>query len=298
MRRNTTKILLQRSLALALCCSLSFAFSQDTTYNKNHDKHSLALELRYGLMSASGDLNARADRITGVNGKNEINVAFPSQGNDATFNYAALAVAFRLNKYHFSLEVNPLNYRAKAETEDSLYVEGVLVPPGSSLDVISELGIYSFVVTRDIIEGKRGEFGIGLGIMLIDYNFGISIDNYLEEETISHWLPAPTIAIRYTYNTPKWELNARLAGVAVRAHDIELGYMDADFSGRYKIYKKEPWIGMITAGIRYLPLFTSAEYLSEDYGPIYMSSSSIYIGPYIGIRFELVGDYKDTKPAK
>lgn len=284
------KTFIQLLIFVSLLINSTDLFAQNGSQKNYFDERSAGLELRYGFMFASGNLHIQFNEITSTSGSNEVNGEFPAEGTDGTFSYPALALGFRLRRFHFGFEATPLRYHATALTEDTLVLDSLILLPGAKVNFENNLKVYSFMITGDILEGKRGEFGVGLGLTLVDYNVKAKIQDVSDQLNKSVWLPAPSIALKYEYNLTQWEFNIGVMGVWINYDGVRLSYLDADLTARYKIIKKDTWTGMITGGLRYLPLHTTAEAYSEEYGKGRIESSSTYIGPYLGLRFELVGN--------
>ncbi len=68
---------------------------------------------------------------------------------------------------------------------------------------------------------------------------------------------------------------------------MKISYFYVDVSARYKVIKNDNWNGLITAGLRYLPILTETKFYSEETGNVYGKSTSNYVGPYVGFRFEM-----------
>ena len=269
--------MIQRAFILSVCFILCIGFTPAQETSLQHDnKYRSAIEFRYGQMPGSGILDYIDDTTN-------LDLDFPVDGSSDVAQTFSLAAHVQLNKYHVSIGITPLSYFSSAIVPNTIKGKGFIIREGSTAEVSNDLLVYALIVNREIISKKRGTLAAGLGLTLVDYNMSVYIENTLPTTTVGYYLPAPMLGVDYNYNTPRWEFNILLSGIAVRIDNISIAYSNSVFSARYKFLKHDDKVMMITAGAKHLFISTDADV--EDF---YLKSNTTYFGPYIGVRYEIV----------
>ena len=112
-----------------------------------------------------------------------------------------------------------------------------------------------------------------------------TIESYDIETLFSQWFPAPLLSLRYSYYIPKWEFDVLVGGVAAKIQTSEIAYMNLDAAARYKFFRKDKWLGMVSLGIKYIPMYVSTE--QDDFS---FTTNTQFFGPFIGLRFKYLKD--------
>jgi len=262
-----------RSVLLILVISNLSSFGQEQD-EKSMENNYYTVGLRYTLLLPSGQATIISDGT-------EVDSEFPESGTNPVAHSPSIAVGIQLGKYHLSLGANPVSYKIQGEVPNNVFENGNFIPEGTPTYTETEMYIFSLIATRKVISGKHSEFGIGLGLMLINYSSTLNIEGVDEEAMFEQWFPAPMLALRYVYDIKHWEFDAVVGGVGVKINSSAIAYMDFEAAARYKMFRKNNWMGMISLGIKYIPFYISTE--QEDFS---FEQTTNFVGPYLGLRFK------------
>ncbi|MCY2959892.1 MAG: hypothetical protein NTY35_06970 [Planctomycetota bacterium] len=157
--------------------------------------------------------------------------------------------------------------------------DGVVLTAGTDVATSVDLGLFSALVTFDLVPSETFELGLGFGLHVAD----------LEADVVSRevgnpgrvrldtTIPIPVLALQAGAEFGRFEISGLLSGIYYAADGDEATFYDVDLGARFRILG-ESVAGSIAAGWHYTRL--DAEYAdSNDNADVDLRLS----GPYLGL---------------
>jgi hypothetical protein len=239
--------------------------------------HSFDLSLRFSFMSPQGTIQFQDSSFS-------IETTFPEEGESIIFSSPTLAGSFGIGPSDIHLGWNPINFTSTSVIPDSLIVTTpdttVLIPQGTEVISDISMNIFSVIWTKELARSKRSSFGLGAGLMFIDYRSTYRVDGYTDTGEFGQVYPAPMLSVAYTYELNRLELQALIGGVGVKIKGNEVAYMNLDAAARFVLFRSESWLGLFSAGVKFIPFHLLIE--TEEFK--YVNDMTM-AGPFAGVRF-------------
>ena len=256
----------------------SFAQSDmNETEENSKGLHSFDLSLRFSFMSPSGTIHFQDSSFS-------IDTTFPEEGESILFSSPTLAGSLGIGPSDIHFGWNPVKFTSVSVVPDSLLVQSpdtiLLIPKGAEVTSKISMNIYSIIWTKELASSRRSAFGLGAGLMLIDYRSNYRIDGYTDTGEFGQLYPAPMISFSYTYMMKQLELHALVGGVGVKINGNEVAYMNLDAAARLVLFKSDKWLGLFSVGIKFIPFHLLIE--TEEFSYVNNMTMS---GPFAGFRF-------------
>jgi hypothetical protein len=241
---------------------------------------SIELGLRYSIMSPTGTIQYR-------DASSEISTTFPASGKSSSFTSPTIAGGFEIGRSSFFLGWNPVEFSASGKTQKpnlALTPDGLtLIPAGSEALSRISMQIYSLIWTKDMASTPKSTFGLGAGLMFIDYRSDYGIIGYDLSSEFNQVFPAPMLSLSYAYRLNRLELQALAGGVGVKIQGNEIAYLNFDAAVRFILFHSGNWLGLFSAGIKYIPFHL---YIATD--ELQYKNDFEMVGPFFGLRVRRV----------
>ena len=266
-------------LAVFAAC-LSAQESQENDSARNKIK-SFDFALRLDYMFTSGYVD-----YSGV--ISEVSYTFPEEGDQVATLSPTFSAGIEIGRNHFFLGFNDVSLDIDGALENSIHIEYedstlLYIPAGTRVRSEIDMNIISLSWARTIIESQQHEFGMGAGLMLIDYGSNYTLEGFVESNSFDQVYPAPMLSFHYSMDLERVEFVALVGGVGIKLKDKAIAYSNMDISARYKLFRRNNWLGMLSFGVKFVPFYTS---FSSDL--IYFENKMNLLGPFVGFRFKRV----------
>jgi len=157
--------------------------------------------------------------------------------------------------------------------------DGIVLPVGTDVGTSVDLGLYSALVTFDVVPSETFELGLGFGLHVADLDATVVSRDVGNPGTIrvETTLPIPVLALQAGFELDRLEISGLVSGMYFATDGDEASFYDVDVGARFRILG-ERVTGSIAAGWRYTRL--DAEYEDgDDNADVDLRLS----GPYVGI---------------
>lgn len=228
-----------------------------------------------GLFEVDGDLGISS---LGATAGTDLETAGLGDGEPG----GGARVDFKMGTPHLSLSSHLSRHQGSGTTTGTLSDGGVTIGPSSTVRTDLNLGIYSGALTFDVIPGDF-ELGLGFGVA------GIEVDGDFTEVgsgnvvATDQVLPIPLLAARAAIEWGDFELAALLSGADLTLDGDELGLLDLDVYGRWRIVGGEDRLRVSAIlGYRYVDFDLRYEEATED-----VTADFTLSGPYLGLGLSL-----------
>jgi len=244
---------------------------------KGKGLRSYEFALRISFMASSGT-------ISYTDANSEFHTSFPKEGESTTFTSPSLAGGIGIGGSDIYFGWNLIRFDMNSETQEpNIFLnednDPVFIPAGSEVTSETDMEIFSIIWTKDIVSSKRSIFGLGAGLMLIDYSSSYQVEGYTDTGGFGQLFPAPMISLEYTYQVKKLEFQVLAGGVGIKIQGNEIAYLNLDIALRYKLFNMSNWMGMLSVGFKYIPFHLSIS--NDDFT---YQNDMVMAGPFIGFR--------------
>ena len=292
MKRFPVHIAMDKMKHIKLFIAITFIFIcagnvraevREDTISDHGPKGIKAFEfaLRLDYMSVSGTTRYLSET-------SDINMQFPSEGENNSVLSPTLSAGLEAGKNHFFMGFNYIDLDFQGETskptllisEDSTLV---LIPRGTAVSNNINMNILSLIWTRTILDREIHEFGIGAGLMLIDYRTSYAVEGYYEDGSFRQVYPAPMLSIHYSIDVKMLEFTALVGGVGASINGNAIAYANMDFALRLKVFRARDWLGMISFGVKFVPF-----YMYYQSNELQFENEMRLLGPFLGFRLKKI----------
>ena len=277
---SVNKLLLLPFLLFAFEVVLSGQESQENDSARIKIK-SIDFALRLDYMFSSGYVD-----YSGVIA--EVSYSFPEEGDQVATWSPTISAGMEIGKNHFFLGFNDVSLEVSGALENEIHLEYedstlLYIPEGTRVRSEIDMNIISLSWARTILDRRQHDFGMGAGLMLIDYGSDYTLEGFVENNSFEEVYPAPMISFHYSMDLERVELVALVGGVGIKLKDKAIAYSNMDISARYKLFRRNNWLGMLSFGVKFVPFYTT---FSSDL--IYFENKMNLLGPFVGFRFKRV----------
>lgn len=157
--------------------------------------------------------------------------------------------------------------------------DGVVLPIGTDVATDVQLGVYSAIVTFDVVPGAMFELGPGLGVHVVDLDADVRSRNPGNPGTVSleTTVPIPVLALQGGFAYERLRVHGLVSGMHIAADGDEATFYDVDVGARVRLFGNSPSFAL-GLGWRYTRL--DAEYEDDDDNADVDLKLS---GPYVGL---------------
>lgn len=158
--------------------------------------------------------------------------------------------------------------------------DGNAIPEGAEVDSHLDLGLYSGILTFDLIPGDTAEIGIGLGVTVVDFDAAIS--EVSTGTTIAEHVttPVPLLAARGGIQLGAVGVDAILSGISMNMGGDSIAMIDLDANVNYRLLGEAQGLaGSLAIGYRFVDF--DVEYQDRERVELDMGFS----GPYLAAIF-------------
>jgi hypothetical protein len=164
--------------------------------------------------------------------------------------------------------------------EADLSQGGTTITAGTAVESKLDIGIYSGVVTFDLLPTDNFELGLGLGVAAIDFDVSFTDPNSGDRIATDETVPLPVLALRGAVALGPVDVSVLASGISVAIDGDEATYIDLDAMARVRVLGSgDRFTGWLALGWRQIDL--DAEY--EDDGEAELDLE--FSGPYFGLTF-------------
>jgi hypothetical protein len=228
---------------------------------------------RLGTLDIDGDIGVES---TGVTAKNSVE-SLGLVEDDSVFSGR---VDFDWGGVHVTAAGQSSTHDGDGVLEADISQGGTTITAGTAVESKLDIGIYSGVVTFDLLPTDNFELGLGLGVAAIDFDVSFTDPNTSDRIATDETVPLPVIALRGAVAFGPVDVSVLANGMAVAIDGDEATYIDIDAMARVRVLGSDDrFTGWITLGWRQIDL--DAEY--EDDGEAELDLE--FSGPYFGLTF-------------
>jgi len=207
---------------------------------------------------------------------NDVEGALDLGSDDSAFGVRA---DIRFGSPHIVLSFLGSGFDGEGTLTGQLSDDGVVLPAGTDVGTDVEFGLYSGVMTFDVVPTDTVEVGLGFGLYVADLDATVVSRDAGNPGTIDlqTTLPIPVLALQAAFEFGDLEIRGLVAGMHLQIDGDEATFYDLDFGARYRLFDAGV-SGSIGLGWRYSRL--DAEYEDDD------DNASVDLrlsGPYLGI---------------
>ncbi len=164
--------------------------------------------------------------------------------------------------------------------EAELSQGGTTITAGTAVASELDIGLYSGVVTFDLLPTDNFELGLGLGVSVADFDTSFTDETTGDRIATDEVVPIPVLAARGGFALGPVDVSVLAAGMAVAIDGDEATYIDLDAVARVRVLGSgDRFTGWLALGWRQVEL--DAEY--EDDGEAELDLE--FSGPYFGLVF-------------
>ncbi len=180
---------------------------------------------------------------------------------------------------HLVLSLSRDEFEGEGSLTGQLSDNGVVLLAGTDVGTNVDFGIYSGLLTFDLVPSDMVEVGIGFGLHIVDLDARVTSRDGGNpgEIDLQATLPIPVVALQAAVEFGRFEIHGLASGMSIRASGDEATFYDLELGARFRILG-EGVTGSIAAGWKYSRL--DAEYEDDN------DNASVDLrlsGPYIGI---------------
>lgn len=157
--------------------------------------------------------------------------------------------------------------------------DGVVLPAGTDVATSVDLGLYSALVTFDLVPSEAFELGVGFGLHVADLEATVVSSDAGNPGTVrlDTTIPIPVLALQAGFEVGRFEVSGLVSGLYYAADGDEATFYDIDLGARFRVLGESSSL-WLAAGWRYTRL--DAEYEdSDDEADVDLRLS----GPYLGL---------------
>lgn len=207
---------------------------------------------------------------------NDVESALDLGSDDSAFGARA---DVRFGSPHIVLSFLGSDFEGEGTLTGQLSDDGVVLPAGTQVGTDVEFGLYSGVMTFDMVPSDTVEVGLGFGLYVADLDATVVSRDAGNPGTIDleTTLPIPVLALQAAIELGSFDLRGLVSGMHLQIDGDEATFYDLDFGARYRLFDSGV-SGSIGLGWRYSRL--DAEYEDDD------DNASVDLrlsGPYLGI---------------
>ena len=243
-----------------------FAAASDTDR-----KWSIDGGVRYSYLSPGGKMGVKKDGNANQTDLSDL-------GIDESTGTIGVSLGGQYGRPHFFFSGQESSYSGIGSTFKDISQGPITIPAGTEVSTTLDLGVYSFVGTYNLLQG-RYKLGLGLGLMALglDVAYTSLVDG--AQVQIDDTYPMPLLAVHTSVNWSRLELAALIGGAYFKYNDNEVGYLNADIATRYAFLRGKRWSGMVSLGYRYIGIYMDV--FADNVG---FKADLNFSGPYMGIR--------------
>jgi len=250
---------------------------------------SLHLTPSYGSFDVSGDLSGvdTSNPMVAVSTSTSLEALGLNESDD-TFNPR---VVLEAGAMQISISALNAGFNGTGDLDADLTGDSPIdgsqttITAGTAVTTLFDFEALSGTITWDFIPTDFVEFGLGIGVTMLDLNFilaeSIPADpnNPLSVEG-DETFPIPLIAARAGFEVGPVDVDAVLGVIDVSIDDGEAAIIDGDIAARYHLFGgDERFAAYLVAGYRFFDV--DAEYTDDD---TEVEVNFTIDGPYIGAR--------------
>lgn len=187
---------------------------------------------------------------------------------------------------HWTFAYQQSEHGGTGTLEAEISDEDVVIPAGSQVDTIFDMGLGEVLLTFDVIPSDTVELGLGLGATVLDLD--LAVTDSVTGETFDpdkEVFPVPLLALRVGVQFWRIDLQALLGGIDVTYEGDRVALYDFDAFARLSLFgEAERAHGALIVGYRYLDL--DVDYDNDD-GTESVAADITFDGPYIGLSLGL-----------
>ena len=269
LKRNSRISILALGLVLIFLTNTD-AHAEPTANTRNW---SIEAGVRYSLLTPSGTMGVSKDNEVKQSDLSDLGL------NDAEGTWG-LSLGGRYGRPHLFFSGQKSSFTGTGTATKEISQGPITIPAGSVVDTTMDLGIYSVVVTYNLIPGEH-KMGLGLGVMGLDFGVSYKEVNTGAQIEIKETYPLPLLALNGSVFWKRIELSALVGGAFIRISGDEVGYLNTDIAARYAFYKGKRFSSMASLGYRYTGMIID---ISESTNRF--KADIDFTGPYIGLRFK------------
>jgi len=243
------------------------------SYSENAQPDSFDAEagIRYSMMTPSGSMGVVQDGVSQQTSLSDL-------GLDSAEGSGGISLGLRYKRVNLYLVGQQSSYSGSGTTAHDITQDGITIPAGTPVVTTLDLGIYSTIVTYDLID-RAYKVGLGLGLMGLD--FGVEYNTGTIMIPIEETIYLPLLATSLSYDWNRFEIEGLVGGAAVDASGNKVAYIDLDVALRYALLQREHIGAQVALGYKYITMDLELESDSENAFEADLS----FTGPYVGLRF-------------
>ncbi len=176
---------------------------------------------RYGLMELDGDLLLSSDGTGASNSYDELGLG-DEEGAPG------VNVDFKWGAPHLAISTQSSSYSGTGTLTSEISFEGDVIPIGADVDSDLELGVHSAVITFDMVPREDIEFGLGVGLVGLQFEADFRELGVGTRVSTDETLPIPVLAARAAIEDGDWELVAAVSGLEIEVDDDKVTFIDID----------------------------------------------------------------------
>ncbi len=235
----------------------------------------IAIEPRIGQPDVSGHVAAASPGQPLLS--NDVEGALSLDQDDAAL---GLRADFEFGSPHLVLAWTRSENEGDGTLTGELSDDGVVLPVGTDVATNIDLGLFSGILTFDVLPTETFELGLGFGVHVVDLDGDVVSRDGGNPGTIQieTTLPIPVLALQAGVDLGRFEVSGLLSGMTFHADGDEATFYDFDVGARFQLFG-DTLTGSIAAGWHYTRL--DAEYEDED------DNADVDLrlsGPYLGFQ--------------
>lgn len=227
---------------------------------------------RLGQFDVDGDIGVSTTSVTATNSVKDAGL----QDDESVFGGR---VDLTWGGVHLTASAQKSNHDGDGVLEADLSQGGVTITAGTTVASELDLGLYSGIVTFDLIPVDNFELGLGLGATVVDFDASFTDTGSGDRVATDESVPIPLLAARAGAAFGPVDLSALAGGMKVKFDGDDASYVDLDLMARLRVLGGgERLTGWVALGWRQVDL--NVDY---DDGDDSVEVDMQFSGPYLGI---------------
>jgi hypothetical protein len=242
-------------------------------YSESSPPDSFGVEagIRYSMMTPGGSMGTMQNGVSQQTSLSDLGI----EGAEGSW---GVSLGLRYKRANLYVSGQQSSYSGRGTTAHDITQDGITIPAGTPVETTMDLGIYSAIVTYNVID-RAYKVGLGLGLMGLD--FGVEYDTGLIQVPIDETIYLPLVAASLSYDWNRLEVEGLVGGAAVNMNGEKVAYIDLDIALRYTLIQREHIGAQVALGYKYIAMDME---LSADSGNAFEADLN-FTGPYVGLRF-------------
>ncbi len=236
----------------------------------------LNLAGRYGALEQAGQVGVSGMPDAGVTSFAEVGLV----GEEAA---TTLTADLKWGSPHLRLSAQSASYSGSGVLNSDIELNGGTLSAGEEIRSTMDTTVQTIAITFDLVPTDFVEFGIGIGVTLLD--LGLSFEAVDSEAAVAtdSPLPIPIGAVNAAVWLGPIELSGFFGGVAVSTDEGKASHFDLDITARWSFLGEGDGAGgSLEVGWRQVRLAVEFEDGDDN-----LNMDFTQTGPYVGLSFHL-----------